>query len=246
MPGRELPVGALRARRLRGGAQRHLAVERRGHRLPRRPERRAARLPRPAALRQGRRGPAGGVPRHRGDRGRRGGRRRRPGASVEPVRAQRARPGERAHGLQARVAARAPGARGRSPRRGPGHPARPGRRLEHRSAGRGRVGHRAVPARGLHARLPGRARGVPRVRGRRAGGRGAPAPPRPRRVHVLGLHGPGLPQEEGHAHRLPAVLPALARTVTDAWIDREERKGKAPRTTRPWSSSWAEPRTSPR
>lgn len=57
-------------------------------------------------------------------------------------------------------------------------------------------------------------------------GRGAPAPPRPRRLHLLGLQAAALPQEGGHAHRLPAVLPALAARVQDAWIDRDERKGK--------------------
>ena len=56
--------------------------------------------------------------------------------------------------------------------------------------------------------------------------------PRPlkydRALHLLGLPGRQLPQEHGHAHRPGLRDPAVADAVTDAYVDREARKGKGP------------------
>lgn len=48
--------------------------------------------------------------------------------------------------------------------------------------------------------------------------------PRPRHVHLLGLHPAAVPEAPGHAHRLRAGVPALAARVTHAEIARDERK----------------------
>ena len=130
--GRELPLGAVREQRLRGGALRTEPVERRRDRLPRGPGGRRADLRGPAGLRQGRQGPGAGTAGPGRDLRRR--------ARLEPVRAQRPRARRRAHALQAAVAGRAQGpGRGLAPGQ-PAGPDRPHGRLERRPPGRGRLG----------------------------------------------------------------------------------------------------------
>ena len=140
---------------LRGGAFRPEPVERRGHRLPGGARRRRTHLPGPARIRQGRQGCRAGSPRHRRHL------RRRPG--LEPLCPQRPRPRRRAHAVQAQLAGHAEGPRRRLGRGGPARADRADGRLEHRPAGRGRLGHRLLPRRGPHPRQRARARRLPRL-----------------------------------------------------------------------------------
>ena len=81
--------------------------------------------------------------------------------------------------------------------------------------------------RGEHARLRAGARGVPRLRRGAVRRRRAAVHAGPGRLHLLGLHPAALPEAAGHAHRLRARhRPRWPARVTDAQIDREERKGK--------------------
>ena len=105
------------------------------------------------------------------------------------------------------------------------------RRLEHRPAGRRRVGHERLHP--LDARLRARARGVPGDRRGRVRRRRPTARARSRRLHVLGLRAAAVPRREGM--RIDSrSAPPHSPPRTAALIDREERKGKGASDHAPW------------
>ncbi|CAA9280908.1 MAG: Exodeoxyribonuclease III, partial [uncultured Blastococcus sp.] len=210
VPGRPVPRDDVQRARLRGGARRPLAVERRRDPVQGRDRGRGGRLRRHAVLVV----EGGDRPGPRGEGARRHLRRR---AGLEPLRAQRPHAGRPAPAVQAGLARRPAEDRPGLARRGPHHACRAGRRLEHRAGGRRRLGHgRLLP---LHPRLATRTGRFPRDRGHRVRRRRPPVHAGARRLHVLGLHAAALPAPRGHADRLRARLPR-ARRPGDERADR--------------------------
>ena len=215
VPGRPVPRDDVQRDRVRGRARRLLAVERRRDHLPRRASTTST-VGFPGQPHWGE-DPSDGGPRT--------GRhlRRRPG--VEPVRAERPHARRSAPHLQAGLARGAADDGRRLARRRPGRADRPGRRLEHRAAGRRRVGHERV--RPLDARLRARAGGLP-GRSSTPGSPTSSGPSRPGPASTRTGTTSGCASRAARAcgSTSSSSSPALAARTTGALIDREERKGK--------------------
>ena len=225
---RPVPLRPVRGPRLRGGPPRPQPVERRRASLSR------------VGLDDVQVGfdgmPGLGRPAGRRGAGDRGDLRRR--AGVVALRAQRPRPRRPAHGLQAGVARALQRDGQQWLADDPDAAGGPRRRLEHRPAGRRRLGHGLLrgqaptspPASAPPSKAFLDAGFVDVVR---------PHTPGPGRLHLLGLHAAALPEAAGHADRLRARLPGPRRRASRARPSTaRSARARAPPTTRRSSSSW--------
>ena len=224
MPRRPVPRTTPSRRSATRSPTTAVAVERRRHRLPGRPGGRRARLPRDARAGATRRWP-------------RRGRWARPAAAsgLEPVRAERAEPRRPAPAVQAAAGWTRCGRRRRVARRRRRRAGRAVRRLEHRPARRGRLGHGRL--RHEHARL---AAGAGRLRrGRR--GRLTPtssARTPPGEFTYWDYTQLRFPRREGMRIDFVLASPALQARVTGALSTGRSARARAPATMRPSWSTW--------